>query len=216
MPGLQALSDVVHVTAARREAHRGRGKQHLVRKRHEPVVREQTPSTIQQTPNTVSERLRVPPTQAGWTAGSDTLTSAEVAVGSNFDPLGKHTAALWLVTTAYALLQCAVSQPEYACAVSDLFTCVAGSCMLLKKEYDTDEDGDESDSNAGDSDTDEEQVLDPASEAYRRLPMAVRNQLQKLSGQVESLYDENKKLKEVSPVLSSILCRACKLPQHRH
>ncbi len=69
--------------------------------------------------------------------------------------------------------------------------------MLLKKEYDTDEDEDENDSSTGDSDTDEDQVLDPASEAFKRLPVAVKNQLQKLSGQIESLYDENKKLKEV-------------------
>ncbi|KAL0038160.1 hypothetical protein WJX79_005443 [Trebouxia sp. C0005] len=120
--------------SGRRKAHRGRGRHHLVRKRSEHVAREQTPSTIQQTPDTVSERLRVPATQAGWTAGSDTLTSAEVAMGSNFDPLG--------------------------------------SCMLLKKEYDTDEDEDENESSP------------------------VKNQLQKLSGQIESLYDENKKLKE--------------------
>ncbi len=63
----------------------------MVRKRNENIVREQTPSTIQQTPNAVSERLRVPPTEAGWTAGSDTLTSAEVAMGSNFDPLGESS-----------------------------------------------------------------------------------------------------------------------------
>lgn len=142
---------------ARRDGHRGRGKHHLVRKRSDTIVREQTPSTIQQTPNMVSERLRVQPTEAGWTAGSDTLTSAEVAMGNNFDPLG--------------------------------------SCMLLKKEYDTDED-EESDSNAGNSDTDEEQVLDPNSEAYQRLPTAVRNRLQELSGRLESLHDENQKLKE--------------------
>jgi len=73
------------------------------------------------------------------------------------------------------------------------FVLDAGSCMLLKKEYDTDEDEDENDSSTGDSDTDEDQVLDPASEAYKRLPAAVKNQLQKLSGQIESLYDENKK-----------------------
>jgi len=69
--------------------------------------------------------------------------------------------------------------------------------MLLKKEYDTDEDEDENDSSTGDSGTDEDQVLDPASEAFKRWPLAVKNQLQKLSGQIESLYDENKKLKEV-------------------
>ena len=74
--------------------------------------------------------------------------------------------------------------------------------MLLKKEYDTDEDEDENDSSTGDSDTDEDQVLDPASEAFKRLPVAVKNQLQKLSGQIESLYDENKKLKEVGILLS--------------
>ena len=74
--------------------------------------------------------------------------------------------------------------------------------MLLKKEYDTDDDEDENDSSTGDSDTDEDQVLDPASEAYKRLPVAVKNQLQKLSGQIESLYDENKKLKEVGILLS--------------
>lgn len=76
--------------------------------------------------------------------------------------------------------------------------------MLLKKEYDTDED-EESDSNAGNSDTDEEQVLDPNSEAYQRLPTAVRNRLQELSGRLESLHDENQKLKEVCCVSYSCL-----------
>ena len=91
-PGLSRFSaDTCFAIAARRKAHRGRGRHHLVRKRNEHVAREQTPSTIQQTPDTVSERLRVPATQAGWTAGSDTLTSAEVAMGSNFDPLGKDS-----------------------------------------------------------------------------------------------------------------------------
>ncbi len=68
--------------------------------------------------------------------------------------------------------------------------------MFLKKEYDTDED-EENDSSTGDSDTDEEQILEPSSDAYQGLPAVVRKQLEKLSGQVESLYDENKKLKEV-------------------
>lgn len=77
--------------------------------------------------------------------------------------------------------------------------------MLLKKEYDTDED-EESDCNAGDSDTDEEQVLDPNSEAYQRLPTAVRNRLQELSGRLESLHDENQKLKEVCCVCYSLAC----------
>ena len=79
-------------SVGRRGGARGRGKQHATRRRNENIVkREQTPSTIQPTPQSVSERLRVPPTEAGWTAGSDTLTSAEVAMGSNFDPLGKPT-----------------------------------------------------------------------------------------------------------------------------
>ena len=79
--------------AGRRGGTRGRSKQHSSRKRNENIVkREQTPSTIQQTPNAVAERLRVPAAEAGWTAGSDTLTSAEVAMGSNFDPLGMSSA----------------------------------------------------------------------------------------------------------------------------
>jgi hypothetical protein len=91
LSSLKVSANTCLANAARRKPHRGRGRHHLVRKRNEHVAREQTPSTIQQTPDTVSERLRVPATQAGWTAGSDTLTSAEVAMGSNFDPLGKHS-----------------------------------------------------------------------------------------------------------------------------
>lgn len=68
--------------------------------------------------------------------------------------------------------------------------------MLLRKDYDFgDEEGSTS---AGESCSDDEEVLDPSSKAYQKLPMAVRRQLQSLSGQVENLHDENKKLKEVS------------------
>ena len=71
--------------------------------------------------------------------------------------------------------------------------------MLLKKDYDTDADEDEgSATSTGESDSEDDEVLDPSSKAHQRLPTAVRNQLLKLSGKVESLYDENKKLKEVS------------------
>ena len=70
--------------------------------------------------------------------------------------------------------------------------------MLLKKEYDTDADSDEdSATSTGDSGSDDDQVLDPKSRAHQKLPSTVRKQLLKLSGQVESLHDENKKLKEV-------------------
>ncbi|KAL3137145.1 hypothetical protein ABBQ32_006713 [Trebouxia sp. C0010 RCD-2024] len=147
--------------SARREGFRdnhrgGRGGKKVTKARSAHTIREQTPSTIQQTPHTLSTRLCVPPTEAGWTAGSDTLTSAEVAVGNNFDPLG--------------------------------------SCMLLKKDYDF---GDEEYSSCGgESDSGNDEVLDPNSKAYQKLPTAVKKQLQSLSGQVESLHDENKKLKE--------------------
>ena len=71
--------------------------------------------------------------------------------------------------------------------------------MLLKEDYDTDaEEDEESATSTGESDSEADEVLDPTSKAHQRLPTAVRNQLLKLSGQVESLYDENKELKEVS------------------
>lgn len=71
--------------------------------------------------------------------------------------------------------------------------------MLLKKDYDTDAEEDEAGSTStGESDSDGEESLDPNSNAYKKLPAAVKKQLENLSGQVESLYDENKKLKEVS------------------
>ena len=77
--------------------------------------------------------------------------------------------------------------------------------MLLKKDYDTDADEDEdSATSTGESDSEDDDVLDPTSKAHQRLPSVVRSQLSKLSGQVESLYDENKKLKEVS----ILCCRA--------
>ena len=61
----------------------------MAKDRNTHAIREQTPSTIQQTPSTIAERPRVRPSEAGWTAGSDTLTSAEVAMGNNFNPLGE-------------------------------------------------------------------------------------------------------------------------------
>lgn len=71
--------------------------------------------------------------------------------------------------------------------------------MLLKKDYDTDaEEDEEGFSSTGESDSDGDDVLDPNSQAYKKLPAAVKKQLENLSGQVESLYDENKKLQEVS------------------
>lgn len=159
---VNASSSYLQKRSGRRGGARGRSKQHSSRKRNEIIVkREQTPSTIQQTPNAVAERLRVPAAEAGWTAGSDTLTSAEVAMGSNFDPLG--------------------------------------SCMLLKSEYNTDEedDDDDNDSSTGNSDVEEEQSMpQPGTQAYQRLPSAVRQRLEQLAGQVESLIDENQKLKE--------------------
>ena len=103
-------ADTCFIAAARRDGHRGRGKHHLVRKRSDTIVREQTPSTIQQTPNMVSERLRVQPTEAGWTAGSDTLTSAEVAMGNNFDPLGELVQSFWYLLQYGTLLNRLVSE----------------------------------------------------------------------------------------------------------
>ena len=70
--------------------------------------------------------------------------------------------------------------------------------MLLKKDYDTDAGEDEGSTSTGESDSDGDNVLDPNTQAYKKLPAVVKKQLEKLSGQVESLYDENKKLKEVS------------------
>ena len=68
--------------------------------------------------------------------------------------------------------------------------------MLLKKDYDF---GDEECSSSdGESNSGDDDVLDPNSKAHQKLPTAVKKQLQNLSGQVESLHDENKKLKEVS------------------
>lgn len=98
----------VFCDAARREgyrdSHRGRGGKKTTKARSTHTIREQTPSTIQQTPNTLSTRLSVQPTEAGWTAGSDTLTSAEVAVGNNFDPLGELAASLPLHATKVSKL----------------------------------------------------------------------------------------------------------------
>lgn len=71
--------------------------------------------------------------------------------------------------------------------------------MLLKKDYDTDaEENEEGSTSNGESDSDDDDVLDPSSKAYKKLPSAVKKQLETLSGQVENLHDENKKLKEVS------------------
>ena len=80
--------------------------------------------------------------------------------------------------------------------------------MLLKKDYDTDaeEDG-EGSTSTGEDESDGDEALDPNSKAYKKLPAAVKKQLENLSGQVESLYDENKKLKEVSAFeLSCTFC----------
>lgn len=71
--------------------------------------------------------------------------------------------------------------------------------MLLKKDYDTDAEEDEGGcTSTGESDSDGDEVLDPNSKAYQKLPAAVKKQLENLSGQVENLHDENQKLKEVS------------------
>lgn len=85
------------------------------------------------------------------------------------------------------------------CSSESSVTVATGSCMLLKKDYDTDaEEDEEGYTSTGESDSDGDDTLDPHSQAYKKLPAAVKKQLEKLSGQVESLYDENKKLKEVS------------------
>lgn len=85
--------------------------------------------------------------------------------------------------------------------------------MLLKKDYDF---GDEEYSSCGgESDSGNDEVLDPNSKAYQKLPTAVKKQLQSLSGQVESLHDENKKLKEVGHcVLNMGYCQllGCAVP----
>ena len=95
--------------------------------------------------------------------------------------------------------------------------------MLLKSEYNTDEedDDDDNDSSTGNSDVEEEQSMpQPGTQAYQRLPSAVRQRLEQLAGQVESLIDENQKLKEVRSsvircvnsmllLLLSVLCASC-------
>lgn len=111
-------------------------------------------------------------------------------MGNNFDPLGGLVAAI---------INAAILCLPYSIQTADCCHCSTGSCMLLKKDYDTDaEENEEGSTSNGESDSDDDDVLDPSSKAYKKLPSAVKKQLENLSGQVENLHDENEKLKEVS------------------
>ena len=82
----------------------------------------------------------------------------------------------------------------------------AGSCMLLKSEYNTDEEDDEDNDSSTGSDVEEDEAMpEPGTQAYQRLPAAVRHRLEQLSGQIESLIDENSKLKEVKSTFAQLL-----------